>query len=89
MTMTSPPKWHLTLYSKADCCLCVDAKVAIQEFAKECPLQLEEVDITSAQSLWDKYRYDIPVLLLNGEEIARHHIGIKKLRVIRKRRGEA
>jgi glutaredoxin len=79
--------WHLTLYSKPGCHLCDDAKREIQEFAKECELQIDEVDISKDKVLWDKYCYDIPVLMLDGEEIARHHIGIKKLRVIRKRRG--
>jgi len=77
--------WRLTLYSKPDCCLCDDAKRAIEEFSTECELQLEVVDITKDDKLFEKYRYDIPVMLLNGEEIARHHIGIKKLRVLWKR----
>jgi len=78
--------WHLTLYSKPGCHLCDDAKREIESFAKECELKLDEVDISKDKVLWDKYCYDIPVLMLDGEEIARHHIGIKKLRVIRKRR---
>ena len=79
--------WQLTLYSKPGCHLCDDAKREIQAFAKECELKLDEVDISKDNALWDKYCYDIPVLMLDGEEIARHHISIKKLRVIRKRRG--
>lgn len=79
--------WNLTLYSKPGCHLCDDAKREIQAFSRECALQLHEIDISQDKELWDKYCYDIPVLLLDGEEIARHHIGIKKLRVIRKRRG--
>jgi glutaredoxin len=78
--------WRLTLYSKPDCCLCDDAKRAIDEFTRECNLTLEVVDISKDKALWEKYCYDIPVLLLDGEEIARHHIGLKKLRVIRQRR---
>ena len=80
--------WHLTLYSKPGCILCDDAKREIEVFAKECPLELREVDISVDKDLWEKYRYEIPVLLLEGEEVARHHIGLKKLRVIRKRRGQ-
>jgi glutaredoxin len=78
--------WRLTIYSKPDCCLCDDAKRAIKEFARECNLTLKEIDISKDKVLWEKYCYDIPVLLLDGEEIARHHIGLKKLRVIRQRR---
>src|SRR5436309_608424 len=78
--------WNLTLYSKLDCCLCDEAKAAIAGFAQECPLTLRIVDITHDARLIEQYRNDIPVLLLDGEEIARHHIGVKKLRVIRARR---
>jgi glutaredoxin len=78
--------WHLTLYSKPDCCLCDDAKRAIEEFSKECELELKIVDITADRELWDKYCYDIPVLFGEGAEIARHHIGLKKLRVLTQRR---
>jgi glutaredoxin len=81
--------WRLTIYSKRECCLCDDAKRAISEFSKECELALEDIDITTDKALWEKYCYDIPVLLLDGEEIARHHIGLKKLRVIRQRREAA
>lgn len=77
--------WNLTLYSKPDCCLCEDAKRAIYEFSKECELQLTVVDIGTDAALFEKYRNDIPVLLLDGVEIARHHIGLQKLRVLRKR----
>ena len=78
--------WNLTLYSKPGCHLCDDAKRAIHEFSRECELKLTEIDISQDKELWDKFYYDIPVLLLDGEEIARHHIGIQKLRVIQKRR---
>jgi len=81
--------WRLTIYSKAECCLCDDAKRAISEFARECNLSMEEIDITQDKTLWEKYCYDIPVLFLDGEEIARHHISLKKLRIIRQRRESA
>ena len=77
--------WRLTLYSKPGCCLCDEAKAAIQEFSREWELQLEEIDITRDDALFQKYRDDIPVLFLNGQELARHRIGIKKLRVLRAR----
>lgn len=77
--------WNLTLYSKPGCPLCKEAKREIEEFAKECELTLEVVDITQDPLLWEKYRYEIPVLLVQGQEAARHHIGLKKLRVLHQR----
>ena len=77
--------WRLTLYSKLNCPLCEEAKQEIQEFGKECELSIEVVDISKDPKLWDKYQFDIPVLLVEGQEAARHHIGLKKLRVLHKR----
>lgn len=77
--------WHLTIYSKPDCPLCDKAKEAIKEFSKECALSLKEVDITTDSKLWDKYKFEIPVVWIEDQEAARHHIGLKKLRVLRKR----
>ena len=81
--------WHLTLYTKPECGLCDEAKNAISLFSAECGLRLEIVDITTDTKLFDTYRYEIPVLMLDGTEIARHHISLQKLRVIRKRLGGA
>jgi len=77
--------WHLTLYSKPQCTLCDEAKSQLAEFAKECAIDLKIVDISQDKALWDKYQFDIPVLLVEGQEAAKHHIGIKKLRVLHKR----
>jgi len=76
---------RLTLYSKSNCLLCEEAKQAIAEFQQECELTLDVVDISKDAKLWDKYQFDIPVLFVKGQEAARHHIGVKKLRVLHKR----
>ena len=83
--------WKLTLLSKKDCPLCDEAKGALSEFSKECEINLRVVDIYKDQILWNKYKFEIPVLLIENQEAARHHIGLKKLRVLRRRweNGEA
>ena len=77
----------LTLYSKKECSLCDKAKTALDEFRRECEFDLEIVDIESDAALFEKYKYDIPVLLINGVEAAKHFIGVEKLRVLVKRAG--
>lgn len=77
--------WTLTLYSKPDCSLCDEAKRAVAEFQSECAFKLEVVDITKDPDLWQRYRYEIPVLHIDGQEATRHHVSLKKLRVLRKR----
>ncbi len=76
---------HFTLFTKTDCSLCDTAKAALEAFAAECPLELKLVDITSDATIFELYRYDIPVLHLDGVEVARHHISLQKLRVIARR----
>lgn len=77
--------WHLTLYSKPNCPLCDEAKKEINEFEKECAVKLDIVDISKDKALWEKYQFDIPVLMVDGQEAAKHHIGLKKLRVLHRR----
>ena len=77
--------WKLTLYSKPACSLCEEAKGAIEEYSKECGLTLDVVDISQDRKLWEQYQYEIPILLVDGREAARHHIDLKKLRVLHKR----
>ncbi|HLX64028.1 MAG TPA: glutaredoxin family protein [Planctomycetota bacterium] len=74
-----------TLYSKPNCPLCDKAKAALHEFRRECVFDLDVVDIESDVQLFEKYKHDIPVLLTNGAEAARHFIGVEKLRVLVRR----
>lgn len=76
-----------TLYSKADCSLCDKAKDALEKFRGECAFELIVTDIESDPALFEKYKNDFPVLLINGTEVAKHFIGVEKLRVLAKRFG--
>ena len=77
--------WHLKLYSKPRCPLCSAVREAIRLFAQEQAVELEEIDISAVPSLWKKYCYDIPVLEAEGKEVARHYIGVPKLRALHRR----
>lgn len=63
-----------TLYTKDQCCLCEQAKKAISRVAKDYPIDLLEIDITTEPTVFDKYRYIIPVLWINGKEVFRGKI---------------
>jgi glutaredoxin len=56
----------VTLYTKSDCCLCDDARDAIDRAGRELFFQVEEVDITSDPELEARYGTRIPVVLLDG-----------------------
>jgi glutaredoxin len=59
----------VTLYSKPDCHLCVDAREALLRVRAEYPFELSELDITSSEHLHRAYFERIPVVALDGEEL--------------------
>ena len=67
------------LYTKAGCTLCDVAKEVLQKASEERPHTLEAVDITDeANSVWwGKYKYDIPVLHVDGKYWAKHRISLE------------
>lgn len=69
----------LTLYSKPGCHLCEDVRTLLDELQSEYGFDLQEIDITRDQSLFARYRYEIPVLLRDGREVARGRIDDREL----------
>jgi glutaredoxin len=59
----------VTLYTKPDCHLCVEALEVLREVARELPFELEVLDITSREDLHRAYFERIPVVALDGEEL--------------------
>lgn len=62
------------LFTKRGCTLCDQAKDVLARAAMERPHTLEAVDITDPENMqyWDRYKYDIPVLSINGIYWAKH-----------------
>lgn len=67
-------KAQVTLYSKPGCHLCEEMKSEIARANCAEVFELEEVNIESDPELWTRYRFDIPVLLINGVEMFRHRL---------------
>jgi glutaredoxin len=59
----------LTLYSRAGCHLCDEARAALERVRARSPFSLHEVDITTDDALHRRYLERIPVVSLNGEEL--------------------
>ena len=70
---------RITVYSKPDCHLCDRAKEVIERCKGKVDFMLEVVDISQNPELLARYRQDIPVILLDGKEIARHFVRERKL----------
>ena len=69
----------ITIYSKPDCHLCELAKEVIERCRQKVDFAVEIVDISQNPELLERYRDDIPVVLLDGHEIARHFVRERKL----------
>lgn len=71
---------HVTLYSKPDCHLCVEARAALLEVRSELGFVLSEVDITTDEALHRAYFERIPVVTVDGEELFEYFVDEELLR---------
>ena len=79
----------ITLYSKPGCHLCDRAKDVIERCRQRAEFSVEVVDISVHPELEHRYGHDIPVVLLDGVEIARHFVRERNLlELLNKDRGQ-
>ena len=77
-------KPHVIVYSRPGCHLCDKAKASIRSAGCDDQFTLEEVNIESDEELLRKYKYDIPVIAINGVESFIHRVDPKDfIRAIR------
>lgn len=70
-------KARVIVYSRPGCHLCDEAKAVIENSNCSDRFTLEEVNIESDDELLMKYRYDIPVVTIDGVEAFRHRVDRK------------
>lgn len=75
------------MYSKPGCHLCDDMREQVRDALESASMPLRDVDISTDPALEARYRHDIPVLLVDGEEIARHRISDFDLHAALRQRG--
>ena len=73
-------KSQVILYSKPGCHLCEEMKSEIARANCAEAYDLNEVNIESDAELLIRYRFDIPVLLIDGLEIFRHRLSAAAFR---------
>ena len=73
-------KVRIVLYTKPGCGLCDQMKHEMKRAGVEKLYTLEEVDIRQDAELFNQYRYEIPVLLINGVEAFRHRLNAEDFR---------
>jgi hypothetical protein len=54
--------------------LCDSVRAVLDELAAECGFGVEEFNIEADRTLFSRYRHEIPVVLIDGKELARGRI---------------
>ena len=69
MTRPEEPRLPLvTFYTKAGCHLCEEARDMLEDIAALTQFELTEIDIRNNPNTFEKYRYRIPVIIVDNEE---------------------
>ncbi len=78
----------VTLYAKAGCHICDEARESLEETLEtlseardHAPVEIlfDEVDIRRDPALFERYRYRIPVIAVDGVERLEGHIGASEV----------
>ena len=64
----------VTVYSRPGCHLCEQAKAGIESAGCGGEFTLEEINIDDDPALLESYRYDIPVVFINGVKLFKHRV---------------
>ena len=70
----------VTLYTRADCCLCADMKALLDELADEVSFRLSEVDVDSDADLQARFGDNVPVLFVDGRKAFKYRAPAGALR---------
>ena len=79
------PAATIIVYGKPDCSLCDKATAIVEHLRGEFRYQIEHVDVTRDAALFSRYHDQIPVIVLDGEELARGTVSIPTLRAALRR----
>jgi hypothetical protein len=66
MESLSIPRRVVEIYSKPDCSLCEVALAAVKAVQRRIPFDLVERDVREDAALYKRWRYDIPVVCIDG-----------------------
>ena len=64
----------IEIFSKENCQLCDEAKSVIKKVKMSIEFDFIEIDITKDKEIFEKYKYDIPVIHLNGVIAFKHRL---------------
>ncbi len=71
---------EVTLYTRAGCHLCEEAKAAMAPLLAQYGATLREVDVDTDPELQTLYGYDVPVIFLGARKVAKHRVDVGQFR---------
>ena len=77
----------VTIYTKPGCTLCDEARDVIELVREEYRIDVDVRDILLDLLDFERFKHEIPVILLDGKEIARHHLSADHLRAALRQAG--
>jgi glutaredoxin len=69
-------KPQVTLYTRAGCCLCDDAKHVIAAARQRADFDYAEIDIDADPDLVRLYTHEVPVITINRRKAFKHKVNI-------------
>ena len=79
MKSKEPAPLQVTFYTKAGCHLCEEARDMLEDIAALTTYELTEIDIRGDSAIFEKYRYRIPVIIINDETVIEGRIEFRDL----------
>ena len=61
-----PHNIHIQFFTKPGCLLCDEARDLLESLCDEFPLTIEETNILTDLTLYERYKHMIPVLVFDG-----------------------
>jgi glutaredoxin len=80
VTSYNPLMTRVIIYSKPGCHLCEEAKAAIQAAGCGEEYVLEEVNIETDPELLRRYRFEIPVITIDGVEAFKNRVSSEEFK---------
>lgn len=70
---------QIVLYAKPSCCLCEKVRTQLAKLSEKAHFAWREVNILEDETAYSKFKHDIPVIFVNGQEVFKHHLDEKRL----------
>jgi glutaredoxin len=69
----------VVFYTKAGCHLCEEARDMLDDIAAQAAYELTEIDIRSDPEIFERYRYRIPVIIIDETTVIEGRIAYSDL----------